>query len=443
MPQRCLDVLMSLTGIVMFAPVYLVIALLIYLEDRGPVFFLQPRLGRHRQQFRIYKFRTMRGGQVTRVGRWLRRTGLDEIPQFFNILCGKMSVVGPRPLTQADVTRLGWNRAFHDARWEVRPGLTGLAQLHAGRSAKHSWLFDQTYALQRGALLDAQIIALSFVINLVGKTRMRQWLRTRRTKARRGWRRWEQFFEARKARPLPTLQASAWPRDLPPSVARSLAVFQLGESGGGTVVSQVRGSAYGRTHPSYARAMALFVDEEHRHAEILALAVDALGGKLIEKNWTDSLFVLTRRAMGIRLKALVLLAAEVVGMTYYRLIAERAGVAQLRSVLDELCTDEEDHLQFHCEFLRRQTPGAMHKWIFSATWYAVTSLALLVVYIDHRRALSDLRIPRREVFGRWRANVALANGLVVNPANGSEVPGLPGRPAPFRPVPASRNQPPA
>jgi lipopolysaccharide/colanic/teichoic acid biosynthesis glycosyltransferase len=83
--------------------------------------------------------RTMRDGRVTRVGTALRATGLDEIPQFLNILSGEMSAVGPRPLTEADVRRLGWTGAEFDFRWEQKPGLTGLAQI-AGRPSPHDAL---------------------------------------------------------------------------------------------------------------------------------------------------------------------------------------------------------------------------------------------------------------------------------------------------------------
>jgi len=423
MSRRCFDLLMSMAGITLFVPLFLVIALLVFLEDGGPVFFTQWRLGRHRKHFQICKFRTMKDGQVTRVGRWLRHSGLDEIPQFFNILRGQMSVVGPRPLTPDDVKRLGWHRAYYDVRWHGKPGLTGLAQLYAGRSAKLSWLFDRTYAEKPGAVLDAQIIALSFAINLVGKTRMRRWLRNRRKNANarclrlQPWPQWQQFFEARKERPLPMIDANGWNLQLPPSVARSLAVFQLGESGGGTVVAQVRRSSFGQAHPAYASSMELFVREEHRHAEILAMCVHALGGQLIHSNWTDRLFVMTRRAMGVRLKVLVLLAAEVVGLSYYRLIAQSLPPSQLRSLLEELCADEQAHLQFHCDFFRSQTPGAIRKLVFSVLWYSVTGLALMAVYIDHRRVLSDMCVPRKELLMRWKAHVELAIELVVCPAN--------------------------
>ena len=107
----------------------ILIAVCIFLEDRGPILFLQERIGLREIPFLIYKFRTMRDGKVTRVGRILRRTGLDELAQLFNILLGDMNIVGPRPLTKFDIDRLGWNQYKFVKRFSVKPGLTGLAQV--------------------------------------------------------------------------------------------------------------------------------------------------------------------------------------------------------------------------------------------------------------------------------------------------------------------------
>src|SRR5690606_2482111 len=111
-------------------------------DDGGPVLFTQTRVGADRTPFRIYKFRTMRDGKTTRVGRWLRATGLDELPQLVNMLLGDMSLIGPRPLTFEDVARLGWDDGRHDVRFSVRPGVIGLAQLYAGRGKRLSWFLD-------------------------------------------------------------------------------------------------------------------------------------------------------------------------------------------------------------------------------------------------------------------------------------------------------------
>src|SRR4030095_12227274 len=104
--QRLFDVIGSTAGLVVFGPIMAVIAAAIVVDDGWAVFFAQDRLGYPRPPFRLLKFRSMRDGRVTRVGRVVRATGLDEVPQFINILRGEMSAVGPRPLTERDVQRL-------------------------------------------------------------------------------------------------------------------------------------------------------------------------------------------------------------------------------------------------------------------------------------------------------------------------------------------------
>ena len=155
-----------------FGPVMAAIALAIRLDDGGPVCFRQSRVGRGRRPFEILKFRSMRDGQVTRVGRVLRATGLDELPQFVNILRGELSAVGPRPVTAEDAARYA---RFPDAdrRWSVNPGLTGLAQL-GGRTIEESIALDLAYVRDRTLLLDCRIIAMSFVVNVLGKSRTRR-----------------------------------------------------------------------------------------------------------------------------------------------------------------------------------------------------------------------------------------------------------------------------
>ena len=141
--KRLLDIVLSALGIVVLLPVYILIAVAIELDDPGPVFFRQKRVGIHKTHFQIMKFRTMKVNtpkdtpthllanpeqSITRVGRVLRKTSLDELPQIFQIFTGKMSVIGPRPalwnqfdlIAQRD--RYGAN--------DVRPGLTGWAQIN-------------------------------------------------------------------------------------------------------------------------------------------------------------------------------------------------------------------------------------------------------------------------------------------------------------------------
>ena len=153
--KRALDVAGACAGLVVFAPVMALAVAAVLVDDGRPVLFRQERVGLRRRMFQILKFRTMRDGRITRVGRWLRATGLDEIPQFVNILRGEMSAVGPRPLTDADVQRLGWSGAAFDFRWHQRPGLTGLAQILGGASGDESLELDRAYLARWSPALDA------------------------------------------------------------------------------------------------------------------------------------------------------------------------------------------------------------------------------------------------------------------------------------------------
>jgi exopolysaccharide biosynthesis polyprenyl glycosylphosphotransferase len=146
--KRALSIVVALTGLLLAAPLMAVAALAIKLESEGPVFFIQERIGFRGRPFRVLKFRTMRAApapgddlwgrdnlsRVTRVGHVLRRYRLDEIPQFINILRGDMSLVGPRPEMASNVATFAGTIPFYDLRHEVRPGLTGWAQVRAGYS---------------------------------------------------------------------------------------------------------------------------------------------------------------------------------------------------------------------------------------------------------------------------------------------------------------------
>ena len=141
--KRLLDIVLSGCGIVVLSPVYLLVALAIVLDDPGPVFFRQKRVGIHKTHFQILKFRTMRmctprdvpthllddpEKYITRVGRFLRKTSLDELPQIFQIFTGKMAVIGPRPALWNQFDLIA-QRDLYGAN-DVRPGLTGWAQIN-------------------------------------------------------------------------------------------------------------------------------------------------------------------------------------------------------------------------------------------------------------------------------------------------------------------------
>ena len=171
--QRAFDVAGACAGLLLFAPVMALALAAVWFDDGRPLLFRQPRLGCRRRPFSILKIRTMRRGRITRVGRLLRATGLDEVPQLLNILSGEMSAVGPRPLTDDDVRRLGWTGSEFDFRWEVKPGLTGLAQI-AGAPPDEALELDRTYAAGWNPLLDCRLIALSFAVNVFGKARVQR-----------------------------------------------------------------------------------------------------------------------------------------------------------------------------------------------------------------------------------------------------------------------------
>ena len=180
--KRAADIAGSASAIVLLAPLLLVIATAIRLTSRGPVLFAQERTGRRGRPFRLYKFRTMTGAptvvvghetqtndpRITTVGRWLRRTGCDELPQLINVLRGEMSLVGPRPL-------LAWENALCEGReahrLHVLPGLTGLAQVN-GRNAipwSERIVWDVTYVEQESLALDLSILLRTIPVVLLGR----------------------------------------------------------------------------------------------------------------------------------------------------------------------------------------------------------------------------------------------------------------------------------
>lgn len=148
--KRRFDICFSLVAIIILLPVYLVIGLAIKLTSRGPVIFRQKRMGYNQRPFIIYKFRTMADNsgkngvdlvsktdpRITLMGKLLRRSRLDEIPQFWNVLQGHMSVVGPRPYEFSNAENLLAKQPKAILRFTVHPGITGLAQIN-GRKGKH------------------------------------------------------------------------------------------------------------------------------------------------------------------------------------------------------------------------------------------------------------------------------------------------------------------
>ena len=226
------------------------------------------------------------------------------------------------------------------------------------------------------------------------------------------WREWSAFFQDRANRPLPRAERDELYLRLPASLSRSLAIFQLGESGGGTIIEQARHSDLGGIDEHFVNAMRLFVREENRHADILARCVEMLGGRLIRKNWTARLFVASRRLLGLRMKVMVLLAAELVGLCYYHLLASAMPPCQIRTLLSELVSDERAHLRFHCCFLNAQTRSTWRRVIFVMAWRTTIVVAAAAVLLDHRPAIRDLGIDAGVIWRRWVLYGRLAERLV-------------------------------
>jgi lipopolysaccharide/colanic/teichoic acid biosynthesis glycosyltransferase len=193
MAKRAFDVGVALAGLALSAPFWLLIAALIKLNDSGPVFYGQQRVGRGGVRFSSWKFRSMvpdadaRFGprqavasdtRITRVGRVLRATAMDELPQLWNVLRGDMSVVGPRALMPEEIEVSGdgvsvplEKIAGFDSRHRVRPGLTGIAQIYADRDIpRHQkFRYDLLYIRKQTLWLDLRLVLLSFWITLRGR----------------------------------------------------------------------------------------------------------------------------------------------------------------------------------------------------------------------------------------------------------------------------------
>lgn len=177
LPKAMIDIGVALVSLVLLGPIMLAAAIAIYLESGGPVLFRQERIGQNGQIFRIFKFRSMRldaeaGGpvwatandpRVTKVGWFLRKTSLDELPQIFNVLFGQMSIVGPRPERPvfAEVFRQSSER--YDDRHLVRPGITGLSHVYMSRDVDASAIderlgYDLFYIEHWSPMMDLSII---------------------------------------------------------------------------------------------------------------------------------------------------------------------------------------------------------------------------------------------------------------------------------------------
>lgn len=195
--KRAFDAALAGAGLLVSLPVWIVAALAVKLEDGGDVFYRQERAGRHGRVFRVYKFRSMiqnaeagvgalqasdNDPRITRVGRWLRATAMDELPQLWSIFVGDMSFVGPRALRPGEIEVSGDGRqvALEDVpgyaeRSTAVPGLTGVAQIYAPRDVprRQKFRYDRLYIDRQSFWLDLRLIALSFWITFRGRWEVR------------------------------------------------------------------------------------------------------------------------------------------------------------------------------------------------------------------------------------------------------------------------------
>jgi sugar transferase (PEP-CTERM system associated) len=186
--RRLMDVALAIIIGLLTSPLMLLAALAIKLDSRGPVFYLQERVGLHNATFRIVKFRSMRvdaeangpvwanegDSRVTRVGRWIRKLRIDELPQLFNIIRGEMSLIGPRPERPVFIKQLEQRIPYYSERHLVKPGLTGWAQVRypygaSFEDAREKHQYDLYYIKNQSPMLDILILLETVRIVLFGR----------------------------------------------------------------------------------------------------------------------------------------------------------------------------------------------------------------------------------------------------------------------------------
>ena len=172
--KRIIDIIASVVGLILLMPLFIIIAVLIKLTSKGPVFFRQKRLGKKGIVFKIYKFRTMidnaeklgdgihitkNDDRITSIGRILRKYSLDELPQLINVLRGEMSLVGPRPLLTNEPKEYSMYTSEEKIRFMMKPGITGLAQIN-GRSLtwEEKFVYDKQYVENFSLIMDLKIL---------------------------------------------------------------------------------------------------------------------------------------------------------------------------------------------------------------------------------------------------------------------------------------------
>lgn len=177
MAKRALDIFLSFAGILIAIPLFIFIGLCIKIIDGGEIFYKQKRVGLMGSSFTAYKFKTMKGERVTRLGKILRATAMDELPQLFNIFKGDMSFVGPRALAEDEYDVVEGKKINirqldgFEKRCSVKPGLTGIAQVYAPRDIplRNKFKYDLLYIKKKSFCLDIRLILISFLVTFFGR----------------------------------------------------------------------------------------------------------------------------------------------------------------------------------------------------------------------------------------------------------------------------------
>ena len=161
--KRILDIIISFVSIILLSPIFLLIIILIKIVDKGQVIYKQFRTGKKGKEFKIYKFRTMQEGKITKLGKFLRSTSLDEIPQFYNVLKGDMSIIGPRPWIPDYYERFNEKQKKRNT---IKPGLVGLAQINGRKELDifDKINYDLSYVEKISFIEDIKILVKSFKI---------------------------------------------------------------------------------------------------------------------------------------------------------------------------------------------------------------------------------------------------------------------------------------
>lgn len=186
--KRAFDVVAAVATLVILSPLYILLAILVYVSSKGPAFYSQERIGLHGKPFRIYKFRTMvqhaedevpqlsadDDPRVTHVGRWMRKYRLDELPQMVNILKGDMSVVGPRPEREFFIRRIVEKAPYYCLLYKIRPGLTSWGPIRVGYTDTLDKMIDRlnydiVYMENMSVRLDVKILFYTIGVVLDGK----------------------------------------------------------------------------------------------------------------------------------------------------------------------------------------------------------------------------------------------------------------------------------